>query len=70
MPVLEAQYIARLTMMMVDDIDIWSDGSSDESWTPSIDDDEELSDDEGVDWWETPPVREACMLRLTKLIAR
>jgi hypothetical protein len=36
--------------MMIDDIDIWSDGSSDESWTPSIDDDEELSDDEGVDW--------------------
>lgn len=41
-------------MMTVDDIDSWIDDSSDESWTPSADNDEELSDDEGVDWRETP----------------
>jgi hypothetical protein len=43
-------------MTTLDDIDRWSDdSSSDESWTPSIGDgDDEVSDDEGVDWRETP----------------
>jgi hypothetical protein len=41
-------------MMVDDDINNWSDDSSDESWTPSIDGEEELSDDEGIDWRETP----------------
>jgi hypothetical protein len=41
-------------MVVDDDINNWSDDSSDESWTPSIDGEEELSDDEGIDWRETP----------------
>jgi hypothetical protein len=41
-------------MMMLDDIESWSDDSSDETWTPSIGLEEDSDDDEDVVWRETP----------------